>query len=312
MKPIVSVLTAALIFPAGSVMAQMTGTSHPEQLNDVVVTSSAQTSTHYLKPSPAIPATANTESTTTLRTREYAVPSAVTTTTQISSSARTPLPMQPDVRMSERSDDEDHFTVTDDPSSGVVTEVEWHPNEVPEGTLLRARLSTEISTSDTEVGSKFRATLTHAVEHHGRIVLPIGTVLSGRVSDLHEGHRVSGAALIHLEPETITLPDGTTHHLSAQVVDLTHPHGTHVNDEGTIVGNDHSKGTLAALGLTTGSAAVAGAVLGGGVGAVVGASVGAGVGTIWWLKRETHQTLPAGTDVVFGLNRPMMIEAISN
>lgn len=144
MKPTVSLLTAALILPAGSVMAQMTGTSHPEQLNDVVVTTSAQTSTHYTKPSPAIPATPITESTTTLRTREYAAPSTVTTTTQVSSNARTPLPVQPDLRTGERLDDEDHFTVTDDPNSGVVTEVEWHQNEVPEGTLLRARLSSTL------------------------------------------------------------------------------------------------------------------------------------------------------------------------
>lgn len=310
MKPVVSSLTVALLLPAGAALAQMTGTSHPEQLNDVVVTTTAQTSTHYVKPSPAVPATIKTESTTTLRTREFTPSSSGTT--QLTSTPRTPLPLSPAVRSNDPVDDQDHFVVTDDPTSGVVTDVEWRPNEVPEGTLLRARLSTEISTSDTSVGTIFSATLTHPVEHHGFVLLPVGTVLSGRVTDLHQGHRISGAAIIHLEPETVTLPDGTKHHLSAQVVDLAHPRGTKVNDEGSIVGNDHSKGTLAALGLTTGSAAVAGAVLGGGVGAVVGAGVGAGVGTVWWLKRETHQTLPAGTDVVFGLNRPIVIEAVSN
>ncbi len=309
MNSTVSVVTIALLFSAGAAITQSTGTSHPEQLNDVVVTSSAQTSTHYVKPSPAIQVD---NSTATLHTREYSVatPRAVTTETQ--TTVAVPVATQSDIRNAPHDPDADHFVVTDDPNSGVVTDVEWRQNEVPEGTLLRARLNTEISTSTTEVGTLFRATLTHPVEHRGHVILPVGTVLSGRVSDLHEGRRISGAALIHLQPEMITLPDGTTHLLSAQVVDVAHSRGTHINDEGTIVGNDHSKGTLAALGLTTGSAAVAGAVLGGGVGAVVGASIGAGVGTVWWLKRETHQTLPVGTDVVFGLSRPMVIDGVNN
>ena len=210
MKCTVPAITAALLIPAGAALTQTTGTSHPEALNDVVVTSSAQTSTHYVKPSPAIQANTGAA---TLKTREYAVTTPMTTTAATQTTVTIPVATQPTTASVRRDSDEDQFVVTDDPNSGVVTEVEWRPNEVPEGTLLRARLSTEISTSDTEVGAPFRATLTHPVEHRGRIILPVGTVLSGRVSDLHEGHRISGAALIHLEPELITLPDGTTHRL---------------------------------------------------------------------------------------------------
>ena len=55
MKSTISGLTAAaILLPASAVLAQMTGVSHPETLNDPVVTTQPQTQ-HYAKPSPAIP-----------------------------------------------------------------------------------------------------------------------------------------------------------------------------------------------------------------------------------------------------------------
>lgn len=304
MKLTTPALTAAVfLFLAAEMPAQTTGTSHPEALNDdVVVTTTTQTST-YAKPSPAVPmlpATEPTSASPALHTHEYTpAPQTYSATAATRTTAAVPQPTLVA--------HEDTFIVTDDVNSGVVTEVPWRENEVPEATFLRTKLSTNISTDFTRPGSQFQARLTHAVEHHGKVILPVGTLISGRITDLHGGRRISGAAYIHLQPDTITLPDGATQHISAQVVDLAHPNGTHVNDEGTIIGNDHSKGTMAALGLTTASSMAAGAVIGGGVGAVVGAGVGAGVGTIWWLKHENHQTLDAGTEIVFSLDRPLVL-----
>jgi hypothetical protein len=300
-RTVSSIAAAAFLIPAATLMGQMTGTSHPEALNDPIVASQADTP-HYVKPSPAIPmASAAQAQTPALHTHDEVLPATAPTqgtqTYAATSPATAPLATR-----------NESFVITDDVNSGVVTEVAWPENQVPEGTLFRARLSTEIATDSTPVGTPFRATLTHPVEHYGRVIFPEGTIVSGRVTDLHGGHRIGGAAYIHLEPELLTLPDGSVRHIGAQVADLKSPHGAHVDSEGTIVGNEHAKGTAAALGLTTASAAAAGAMIGGGVGAVVGAGIGAGVGTIWWLKRESHQTLEPGTDIVFSLSRPILLE----
>ena len=106
----------------------------------------------------------------------------------------------------------------------------------------------------------------------------------------------------------ITLPDGSFYKLHAQVVDLTTDQRAHVTSEGTIISNDRTPGTVAALGVTTTAGLITGAALGGGVGAVVGAGIGAGVSTAIWVNQDTTQTLHEGTEVIFSLNQPMLLE----
>ena len=83
-----------------------------------------------------------------------------------------------------------------------------------------------------------------------------------------------------------------------------------VDEEGNILRKDHVGATLAAMSLTTGGAAAAGAVLGGGVGAVVGAGVGAGVSTAWWLKQDRQTHLPKESLIVLELSEPLMIRSL--
>ena len=118
MKYTVPAVTFALLIPAGAALSQTTGTSHPEALNDVVVTSSAQTSTHYVKPSPAIQTSSGT---TTLKTREYAVTTPMTTTTETQTTVAVPVSAQPATVVAQRATYEDQFVVTDDPQSVVIT-----------------------------------------------------------------------------------------------------------------------------------------------------------------------------------------------
>jgi len=205
------------------------------------------------------------------------------------------------------------MVVTDDVNSGIVTEVASAPNELPEGTLLRVRLGHEISTSVNEKGDRFQALLTAPIERHGKVVLPAGAVLNGRVTGLYSGHHIGKHAAIHLQPDSITLPDGSSYKLDAQVIDLFMvDHSTHVSSEGTITGNDRTPGTVAALGITTGTATVTGAALGGAVGAFVGAAIGAGASTVIWFRQDSSQTLPQGTEIVFSLNRPMLLENVTH
>lgn len=282
-------LAAALVLlPAAHLRAQMTGTSHPEELDDTKPTVPVD-GTHYVKPSPSTPV-APTPITTT------PTPAPVlyqhTPTAPIQTAAVTADPT---------------LNVTDDVNSGVVINVPLGPNDLPIGTHLRATIQQPISTKTTPAGTRFTAALSTDITRNGVVFLPAGSVVYGRISQIHGGRRISGPSAIRLQPDSVSLPDGTTYKLNADVTDLDNFNDSHVNGEGTIVGNVHPGTTAAAVGFTTTSAVVAGAVIGGGVGAVVGLGVGAGVAGVWWLKHDRQQELPTGTNIVFTLNTPLQI-----
>ena len=161
-------------------------------------------------------------------------------------------------------------------------------------------------------GSKFTAELTEAVTNNGRIVLPVGSVLDGRVTEVHSGKRISGAASLHLEPLGVTLPDGTHYVIHAQLIDTDQLAHMKVAGEGTLERRDHPKETLAIAGATTGAAAIAGGMIGGGVGAVVGAGIGAGVSTVVWLRQDRQAVLPKDSGLIFSLVTPMMLKPLSS
>ena len=190
--------------------------------------------------------------------------------------------------------------------------MEEHPGEVREGTLLRAHIRQSLSTLTTVPGSIFTAELSEPVEKDGRVVLPIGAVIEGRVTEVHGGRRISGRATLHLEPRTVTLPDGTHYMIHAQLIDTSQEAHTSVDREGTLIRKDHPRETLATVGLAAGGAAAAGAVMAGGVGAAVGAGVGAGAGAFLWLKQDRQASLPQDTLLVFSLTRPMPVMPVSS
>jgi hypothetical protein len=197
-----------------------------------------------------------------------------------------------------------------DIDAGIVTSVPEREGEIREGTLLKARIRKELSTTTTVEGSDFTAELTEAVEKNGHVILPVGAMLGGRVTRVRSGKRISGAAMMHLEPYSVTLPDGTQYILHAQLIDTSADHNTRVGSEGNLIRRDHAKETLAVVGGVTGAGAIAGGVVGGGVGALVGAGIGAGAGTIVWLKQDRQATLPQDSLLVFSLTMPMAIKPL--
>ena len=297
-----SLVAAAFLLPQLS--AQTTGTAHPEALDDTMVSGDpAPQPQHYVKPSPAVPAASDSAQTSApaLNSRPEETygpyvpynggkPSAPTHT---STSAST-------------------FSVTDDPTSGVVMDVPSGPSDLPIGTRLTAQLQTSISTKVTPAGTPFTAALIADVTHQGRVLLPAGAIVHGRITQIHGGRRIGGASAIRLQPDTVSLPDGATYRIDAEVSDLDHYQDSHVNHEGTIVANSHAKTAGIIVGATTGTAVVAGAMIGGGIGAVVGLGVGAGIGTVVWLKQDHQQTLDPGTEIVFALNGPLQVSPVAH
>jgi hypothetical protein len=194
-----------------------------------------------------------------------------------------------------------------DPDAGIVTSVPSRPGELSEGTLIKVKLQETISTVTTVAGTKFTATVSEPLMKDGKVIVPAGSLLEGKVTMVRSGKRISGGAAIHLEPRSITLPDGGVYLVQARVIDTANWDDTKVDEEGTVLRKENAKQNWAAMGLATGGPMAAGAVLGGVPGAVIGAGVGAGVGTIIWLKQDRQAELPKDLGLVFSLTEPMSI-----
>jgi hypothetical protein len=200
---------------------------------------------------------------------------------------------------------------TDDQDAGIVTYVPSKPGEIPEGTLVRVRLREELSTLTTRPGTKFTAEVSEPVMRDGRVIVPEGSVLEGRVTWVRGGKRIGGSAAIHLEPRTVTLPDGAQYVLRARVIDTSSWQNTKVDDEGTIMRGENTKRNLGVMAMTTGGGAAAGAMIGGPAGALIGAGVGAGVSTVVWLKQDRQAELPKDLGLIFSLTEPMSVTPAS-
>lgn len=189
----------------------------------------------------------------------------------------------------------------------IVTRLPGPSNQLPVGTLISVRIREAISTESTVQGSSFTAALTAPILRDGAVLLPAGSVIAGRVSEVHGGKRITGPAAIHLQTVSVTLPDGTRYPLRGQVIDTGVYNHTKVDSEGTILRRDHAKATVSELGLATGAGVAAGAVFGGVPGALIGGAVGAGVGTTVWLKQDKETEVPAQTLITFSLNEPLTV-----
>jgi len=292
----IQIATAALVFAAVPAFAQATGVSNPEP---AVITATDDTAT------PQAPAAESGRRPLTAKP-QAGTPAAVSApaTSGEVYGAYVPYKGAPATVAKE-------VAPEGDPDEQIVTSVEEHEGELREGTLLRVNMVNGISTESTQPGTKFTAQIMEPVEKGGRVIIPIGSVLDGQVTEVRSGKRITGGAIMHLEPRSITLPDGTHYVVHAQLIDATRS-DFKVDREGTLKKREHPKETLAVMSLATGSSAVAGAMIGGGVGAVVGAGIGAGVSTVMWLKQDRQATLNKDSRLVFMLTAPMILTPLSN
>lgn len=180
---------------------------------------------------------------------------------------------------------------------------------LPTGTQLHVVLETTLTTKGSKVGDPFRARLVIPVFANEREVLPVGTVIEGKLASLQAPGRVKGKAEMQLRPEKFILPDGRDFSLAATLKDAQTGDELDVDSkEGTVSrsGKDGMDVQKTAGGAVMGAGI--GAMTGGGKGALIGAgAVGAIAVLHQILKRGKDANLPAGSEVVLELNRPASI-----
>jgi hypothetical protein len=176
---------------------------------------------------------------------------------------------------------------------------------IPAGTALKVKLENTLSTFSSKEGDPFSGRVTEAVMLEGKTVIPIGTTLQGRVTKVDEPRRIAGKPTIGIFPETIVLPNGERYMLNAPLVDTNLRNGTDVNTEGQFKGEGHDGKDLTEIGFGTGGGMLVGGLIGGGKGLLIGGAVGATVTVAHWLGKKRAAMLPAGTELVMELSRPL-------
>lgn len=298
-----------LLGTSPGVTAQETGVSVPQP----VLSDSSDSATTVTKPSAAIPLGSSAPASTVVYGPYVPYHAPGTADSPVSTTPGSSQPFDPDASIvteesiHRRKPLSPEEKPTDDVDARIVTRVPTRPGELSEGTLLQARLQETISTLRTEPGTAFTALLSAPVMQNNQVYIPEGSVVQGRVTSLHGGARIGGGASIHLEPQRITLPDGTSYSLDARVIDTSSWENTKVDEEGTIVRREHLKGALETGGLVTGSAIATGAVVGGVPGALIGAGVGVGATAVVWLRQDRQAELPKNLGIVFSLTAPMTL-----
>ncbi len=182
---------------------------------------------------------------------------------------------------------------------------------LPPGTAVKMKLDTTLATFSSRAGDPFSARVTEPVLLDGKTVIPIGATIEGRVTKSTEPRRIAGKPTIAIFPENLVLPNGDRFMLNATLVDTNARRGTDVDTEGKFKGAGHDGKDLTEIGMGTGGGMLMGGLIGGAKGLLIGGAVGATATVAHWLGKHRSAALPAGTELVMELNRPMTMTSVS-
>jgi hypothetical protein len=163
---------------------------------------------------------------------------------------------------------------------------------IPAGTVLRVRFDETLSSASSQSGDPFTATVVEPVRINGRIEIPVGSTIAGRVADVKPAKRFGGRAQMNLEFSSLKLVSGAETPISASF------HG-------------QAESQTKKDSVTIGGAAAGGAVVGRVLGdddedTVLGALVGGAIGSaIAARNRGEEVVLPEGITVEIHLDSPI-------
>jgi len=192
-----------------------------------------------------------------------------------------------------------------DPDGDIVHPAPLPPGTLGEGTLIRVQLINEISSGLSEQGEPFRSRVASDVLQDGRVVIPAGAEIDGKVAEVSTGH-FAGHGSVLLVPETVTLENGTRYQLHAMVAS-TPGSNLRVGSEGVITPGSRLKKDGYEYAGVGGGGMIVGAVLGGPVGMLAGGIIGAGVVTTHLLVNHPQANLETGTYLMLTLTQQVRL-----
>jgi len=165
---------------------------------------------------------------------------------------------------------------------------------LPAGTVVTVRLSSTVGSKISAKGDHFSATVATPVQVDGRVVLPKGAEVLGKVVEAVPQGRFKGAAVLRLVLETVTLNEDS-YDVQTSAVSRTQ--------------KGKGKRTATMIGGGAGGGALIGGLAGGGKGALISAALGAGAGTAGAAYTgEKEIVLPAESALSFKLTEPLTVK----
>ena len=153
---------------------------------------------------------------------------------------------------------------------------------VPQDTALRIRLDDTLTSTDSEVGDPFSATVVDAGEYRNARVY-------GHITEIDTSGKVKGHSSMMLRFDRLVMPDGRRTPIHAEILELYHARsGEKVDVEGAIESDGRGRKSIKHTAIRAGAGALLGGIFGGGEGAGIGSIIGGagGLGTTAFHGRQ--------------------------
>ena len=182
---------------------------------------------------------------------------------------------------------------------------------IPSGTKVPLALKQSISTKNAREGDAVYAVTTFPVVINDRIVIPAGTYVQGRISEVKRAGRIKGRAEVLMHFSTLIYPNGYTVVLPGAVENVPGAEKTSMKDEEGTIRQDSQTGEKAkTVATAAGTGAVVGGLSNGVKGGLIGAGIGGGIGTaIGLLSRGNDVRMEAGTTLEMVIQREVPLDA---
>lgn len=167
---------------------------------------------------------------------------------------------------------------------------------VPQGTTLDVRLVNRLSSDGNHAGDTFSATVEKPVTVNGKVVIPAGAEVTGRVTKAVESGKLKNRAELWV---TLTSVEVAGKEYNLQTSTVGHKEGS------------KAKRDILFIGGGAGAGAAIGGAAGGGSGALIGAAIGAGAGTVGaMMTGERDIVFPPETLLRFRLQETVQLPVV--
>lgn len=155
---------------------------------------------------------------------------------------------------------------------------------VPDDVAFRVRLDDTLTSTDSQVGDPFSATVVDRGEYQNARVY-------GHVAQIDLSGKIKGHTSMMLRFDRLVMPDGRRAPIHAEIVELYHaPSGEKVDVEGAIESSGRGRKTITHTVIGAGAGALLGGIFGGGKGAGIGSIIG-GAGGLGTTAFHGHQKI---------------------
>jgi hypothetical protein len=164
---------------------------------------------------------------------------------------------------------------------------------LPAGSTLPVRVTQTLDSATTQPGETFTGAIATDIVQDDMLIIPRGSTVTGRVTEVHEAGHFSGSSLL-----TVELTGVNAH--GERISLSTQPY--------SVEGKGRGKNTAVKTGVGAAAGAVLGGIFGGGKGAAIGAAAGGGTGAgINAVTRGQQVQIPSESVVRFVITNSVAV-----